>query len=212
MQSFRDLFGEETLRPGDEVGIDQVTLMFTDLKGSTALYSRLGDAPAYGLVREHFAVLTGVVRRNDGAIVKTIGDAVMAAFADPADAVRAALEMHHAVIEFNERTGWDAIVLKLGIHAGPCIAVTLNDRLDYFGTTVNLAARLQDRSEGEDLVLSANLIDDPAVAPLVEGLPLGAEMARIKGFDKPVSYLRLRFRSRETSAPSEAKGAVRTIG
>jgi class 3 adenylate cyclase len=212
MQSFRDLFGEETLRPGDEVGIDQVTLMFTDLKGSTALYSRLGDAPAYGLVREHFAVLTGVVRRNDGAIVKTIGDAVMAAFADPADAVRAALQMHRDVAEFNERTGWDAIVLKVGLHAGPCIAVTLNDRLDYFGTTVNLAARLQDRSEGEDLILSANLLDDPAVAPLLEGLPLGAEVARIKGFDKPVNYLRLRLRSHEISTPSEAEDAVRTTG
>ena len=55
--------------------------------------------------------------------------------------------------------------------------MTLNDRLDYFGTTVNLAARLQDKSEGEDLILSANLMDDPAVAPLLEGLPLTAEAA-----------------------------------
>jgi class 3 adenylate cyclase len=192
LQLFRDLFGAETLRPGDEVAIEQVTLMFTDLRGSTALYGRLGDARAYGLVREHFAYLAAAVRRHDGAIVKTIGDAVMAAFADPADAVRAALDVQRGIAEFNRSSGWNAICIKLGLHAGPCIAVTLNDRLDYFGTTANLAARLQGRSEGDDLVLSASLVEDPAVAPLLADLRVGEETARVKGFDTPVRFFRLR--------------------
>jgi class 3 adenylate cyclase len=166
--------------------------MFTDLRGSTALYGRLGDARAYGLVREHFAYLAAAVRRHDGAIVKTIGDAVMAAFADPADAVRAALAVQRGIAGFNRASGWNAISIKLGLHAGPCIAVTLNDRLDYFGSTVNLAARLQGRSEGDDLVFSASLVEDPAVAPLLAGLGLEAETAQVKGFDAPVRFFRLR--------------------
>ena len=91
LQAFRDLFSGDVLRPGDEVAIGQVTLMFTDLKGSTALYEHIGDAAAYHLVRDHFAFLAAQVREREGAVVKTIGDAVMAAFAEPLAAVRAAL-------------------------------------------------------------------------------------------------------------------------
>ncbi len=101
MQAFRDLFSDQLLRPGDEVAIQRVTLMFTDLRGSTALYEEIGDARAYGLVRDHFAFLTGIVREHDGAVVKTIGDAVMAAFVEPEQALAAALEIQQAVSDFN---------------------------------------------------------------------------------------------------------------
>jgi class 3 adenylate cyclase/Zn-finger nucleic acid-binding protein len=191
LQAFRDLFSDQVLRPGDDVAIDQVTLMFTDLRGSTELYARIGDARAYRLVREHFAFLGQAVRRHNGAIVKTIGDAVMAAFADPADAVRAALEVQRGVFAFNADTGEEAIVIKLGLHMGPCIAVVLNDRLDYFGSAVNMAARLQGESQGGDIVLSRDLVADPAVRPLFAALDLQEEVAAIKGFGEPVSFLRL---------------------
>ena len=88
LQVFRDLFAEATLRPGDEAAVGQVALLFTDLRGSTALYERVGDAAAFNIVREHFAFLGSIVRDHDGAVVKTIGDAVMASFGDPADAVQ----------------------------------------------------------------------------------------------------------------------------
>ena len=192
MQAFRDLFGAETLRPGDDVEINQVTLMFTDLKGSTALYSRIGDARAYGIVREHFAFLARAIRQHDGAIVKTIGDAVMAAFAAPADAVRAALAVQREIGAFNQASSEGGVIIKLGLHEGPCIAVTLNDRLDYFGSTVNLAARLQGRSEGDDIVMSATLARDPAVKQLLRGLPMTAEAATLKGFDTAIPYFRIR--------------------
>ena len=161
MQAFRDLFAAEALRPGDEAAISNVTLMFTDLKGSTELYERVGDAAAFRLVRQHFAFLARVVRANNGAIVKTLGDAIMAAFADPADAVRAAQAIQEEVTEFNEASGGEDIVIKLGLHGGPCIAVELNDRLDYFGSTVNMAARLQGESVGSDIVLSEAIVNDP---------------------------------------------------
>ena len=191
MQTFRDLFSDEALRPGDEAGISQVTLMFTDLKGSTALYGRVGDAAAYRLVREHFAYLAGAVREHNGTVVKTIGDAVMAAFADPADAVRAAQALQAGVKDFNAASGGEDIVIKLGLHGGPCIAVTLNGRLDYFGTTVNMAARLQGESEGNDIVLSEDLAADPAVAAILSPYELAAESRGIKGFDRPITFRRL---------------------
>jgi class 3 adenylate cyclase len=191
MQTFRDLFEAEVLRPGDEVAIERVALMFTDLRGSTALYTRIGDARAYQLVRQHFAYLAQKVRVHNGAIVKTIGDAVMAAFADPGDAVRAALDVQRSVAAFNAEQRHGDIVIKLGLHEGPSIAVTLNGRLDYFGTTVNMAARLQAQSEGGDIVLSRDIAADPAVAPLLAGVAAREQIASLKGFDAPVPFLRI---------------------
>ncbi|MGQ0664459.1 MAG: adenylate/guanylate cyclase domain-containing protein [Pseudomonadota bacterium] len=194
MQAFRDLFSTDVLRPGDEVAISEVALMFTDLRGSTALYGRIGDGPAYRLVREHYAFLAASVRDHDGAIVKTIGDAVMAAFGDPADALAAGLAVQRNVWRFNRDHGAPAgegIVIKLGLHCGPCIAVTLNDRLDYFGSTVNLAARLQGESAGADIVISASMAADPAVARLLPGLQARGEQAAVKGFASPVAFLRI---------------------
>ena len=100
-QEFRDLFGKEVLSPATQLGIQTLPLLFTDLKGSTALYDRLGDASAYALVRDHFVLLRETVGRHGGGVVKTIGDAVMAAFPTPAAAVACALEIHVDVAQFN---------------------------------------------------------------------------------------------------------------
>ncbi|MBW0017407.1 MAG: adenylate/guanylate cyclase domain-containing protein [Mycobacterium sp.] len=189
LQAFRDLFAEATLRPGDDAGISQVALLFTDLRGSTALYERVGDATAYNIVRQHFTLLAGIVREHDGAVVKTIGDAVMASFDDPAQAVRAALAMQ-AQIGSTAHAGED-LVLKVGIHAGPSVVVTLNDRLDYFGSTVNMAARLQGQSAGNDVVLSHAVASDPAVQEVLTSLPQRQETVALKGFAEPVGFLRL---------------------
>ena len=191
LQTFRDLFSDQVLRPGDEVAISRVALLFTDLRGSTALYGAIGDAAAYHLVREHFAYLAGIVRQHDGAVVKTIGDAIMAAFQNPADALGAALEIQRGIADFNAGQDQAQLVIKLGLHEGPCIAVTLNDRLDYFGSTVNMAARLQGQSRGGDIVLSREMAEDPAVAELAAGLEPRPDQARLKGFEEPVSFYRL---------------------
>jgi class 3 adenylate cyclase len=191
MQAFRALFSEEILGPGQDFAIDSVTLLFTDLESSTALYERMGDSPAYALVRDHFDFLAELVRAHDGALVKTIGDSVMAAFASPANAVRAALEMQRKVHDFNARNGRAPLVIKMGLHGGACIAVTLNERFDYFGSTVNLAARMEGQSRGGDLVISARLASDPSVMMLLDGLDVRAEAAPLKGFAEPISYLRV---------------------
>jgi class 3 adenylate cyclase len=191
LQAFRDLFAEATLRPGDEAAVGQVALLFTDLRGSTALYERVGDAKAFNLVREHFAFLASIVRDHDGAVVKTIGDAVMASFGDPADAVKAALAMQARIAGFNRERGAGELVLKIGIHTGASVMVSLNERLDYFGSTVNMAARLQGQSEGGDIVLSRAVAEDPAVKPLLAGVPARAESVPLKGFAEPVGFVRV---------------------
>src|SRR5262249_33103738 len=79
-QTFRDLYNTDTLDPDQRLKITSLTFLFTDLKGSTALYERVGDLVAYDLVRQHFGVLHEIVASEAGAVVKTIGDAVMATF------------------------------------------------------------------------------------------------------------------------------------
>jgi class 3 adenylate cyclase len=204
LQAFRDLFSDDVLRPGDEVSIGKVTLLFSDLRGSTALYQRIGDANAYHLVRDHFAFMAKAVRDHEGAIVKTIGDAVMAAFTRPEDGLAAAVEIQRAVAAFNHDHPIDgekdAIAIKLGLHQGPCIVVTFNERLDYFGSTVNLAARLQGQSTGGDIVLSPELAADSAVAPMLEqleaeGVGVVLDQAALKGFERPLPFHRLNFPS-----------------
>ena len=196
MQAFRDLFADAVLRPGDQVAIGRIAFLFTDIKGSTGLYNRVGDARAYGFVREHYAVLTRAVREHDGAVVKTIGDAVMAAFTDSVNALDAALAMRDAIAVFNrhitEQAGDGvAILVKIGLHSGACIAVTLNDRLDYFGSTVNLAARLEGESAGGDIVLSETMAAEHGIAERLAPLGARPETAAVKGFAEPVALRRI---------------------
>jgi len=195
LQHFRDLFSDEVLRPGEEIGVQGMTILFSDLVGSTAMYNRWGDAASYALVREQFAFLQRVVRNHDGAIVKTIGDAIMGAFSDPADGVGAALAIQKEIHNFNAAHPNEPLVIKLGLHYGPCIAVNLNGRLDYFGTTVNLAARLEGQSRGGDIVLSEKLRDDPGVTNLLAELPVTVTgfATAIKGFNEDFRLYRIEY-------------------
>ncbi len=166
LQIFRDLFSNEALRPGEQISVGTLTVLFTDLKNSTQLYKEIGDATAFGRVMNHFDVLKGQIAEADGALVKTIGDAVMAVFRRPASALEAMLKAQQLLAA--PPSGVEPLILKAGIHIGPCIAVTLNDRLDYFGTTVNMAARLEGQSFGSDIIISRALYDDPEIRQLIE--------------------------------------------
>ncbi|MCB2197842.1 adenylate/guanylate cyclase domain-containing protein [bacterium] len=162
LQLFRDLFSSEALRPGEKISVGSLTIVFTDLKASTQLYRTVGDAPAFGRVMDHFDIVKAEIAKEDGSVVKTIGDAVMASFRTPDAALRAMLKAQTALFDATNTEG-APLLLKVGMHQGPCIAVTLNERLDYFGTSVNLAARLVDFSNGSDLILSNAIYTDPEV-------------------------------------------------
>jgi class 3 adenylate cyclase len=184
LQVFRDLFSTEALRQGEQISVGTLTVLFTDLRDSTKLYREIGDATAFGRVMNHFDVLKKTIADEDGALVKTIGDAVMAVFRHPAAALRSvvlAQEMLAAPVE-----GVSPLTLKAGIHTGPCIAVTLNDRLDYFGSTVNMAARLESLSSGNDVIISRALYDDPEVRGLLDSSDFVASRfeKELKGFEQ----------------------------
>jgi class 3 adenylate cyclase len=163
-----------------------VALLFTDIQGATALYERMGDMKAFGLVRQHFGVLREVIAAHRGALVKTIGDAVMASFHDPPDAVRAALDMRDQIRRFNDSAGEDLIALKIGAHAGPCIAVTLNERLDYFGQAVNLAARAQETASANEVCVTDSLYRLVEADESLVGLRKEARAVQFKGIDREV--------------------------
>ena len=152
-QEFRDLFATEVISPLERVTVGSQVVLFTDLRGSTAMYSAIGDAPAYALVRDHFKILHEVVSANHGGVVKTIGDAVMAVFSDLTEALNAVQQMHEQLARPDGKNKI-RLRLKCALHAGPCLAVNANDRLDFFGSVVNLAARLVEKSQGHDLVVA----------------------------------------------------------
>lgn len=187
-QAFRDLFRAESIPSQGGLGLKNLTVLFTDLKGSTELYSRMGDMRAYSLVGEHFGLLREVVAARGGAVVKTIGDAVMASFPTPAPALEAAMVMNREIAKVGE------LELKIGLHAGPCIAVDLNERLDYFGQTVNIAARVQGIADSRQIVCTDAVRDAPGAAEVIAGLSLvGArEEAVLKGVADQVGVWRYR--------------------
>lgn len=189
LTEFRQLFSSEALSPGVGLAIRSLTFLFSDLKGSTAIYEQIGDVPAYARVRDHFAVMSAIIGAHNGALVKTIGDAVMAVFASTTSAVAAALEIQREFTLGEIARGNPALRIKLGMHTGPCIAVNANNLLDYFGLTVNIAARVQNESIGGDIVLTDALIDDPAVHALLQ-----QEKVILEPFERELRGLSQRFR------------------
>jgi class 3 adenylate cyclase/rubredoxin len=169
MQEFRSLFGSEVLSKNTQISIQNLYVLFTDLKKSTLLYESIGDAPAYGQVRKHFDFLANLISINNGSIVKTIGDAVMAVFPSKIDVLSAAIAIQSQINEFNKINKLNPhITIKLGIHSGPAIAVNANEVLDYFGRTINIASRIQKESEGGDIIVLKEILDDAEIEQMLK--------------------------------------------
>jgi class 3 adenylate cyclase len=182
-QTFRDLYRTDALEVDQRLKITSLTFLFTDLKGSTEMYERVGDLVAYDLVKAHFGVLHDIVADESGAVVKTIGDAVMATFPEPDRGLQAALRMREAMHALNDKRGREDLTLKIGVHEGPCLAVTLNDRLDYFGQTVNIAARVQGLAVSRSIYATQPVVEHPAAARLLSetGLQPVAQECTLRG-------------------------------
>ncbi len=194
MHEFRELFSSEVLRPGEEIGVKNLTILFTDLKGSTEFYNTKGDAFAYRAVSNHFQILIQNITKYDGAIVKTIGDAIMAIFFLPVNAVLYAIQIQKELKELNKKEyGENVIILKVGIHVGPVLAVNQNDKLDYFGKTVNLAARVEGKCKGGDIVITRTLYENEKVKELIQKEKIQIEVfeSNLKGFEESSELVRL---------------------
>src|SRR3982074_2592101 len=167
-QTFRDIYRTDTLAIGQRLKILSLTFLFSDLRGSTELYERVGDLTAFDLVNEHFRLLQEIIASERGAVVKTIGDAVMATFETPDRAIAAAIRMREAMSDLGAERQHQSLSLKMGIHEGSCLAVTLNAQQDYFGQTVNIASRVQGLAASRSIVVTEQVVENAKARTLLE--------------------------------------------
>ncbi|MDZ4724588.1 MAG: DUF5939 domain-containing protein [Leptospira sp.] len=194
-QSFRDLFRIHRLSPDLNLNVKSLTIMFTDLRGSTEMYDKAGDIFAYRLVQEHFRLLTETVREYKGAIVKTMGDAIMATFSSPTEGLLASLEMLKKIENMNQSWGNDGhiIGLKVGLNEGPALAVVNDERLDYFGQSVNIAARVQGLASSGEIWVSESIWNAPGTQDQIQKSGFVSEKlsATLKGVGTPATVFKL---------------------
>ncbi|MGH7436023.1 MAG: adenylate/guanylate cyclase domain-containing protein [Polyangiaceae bacterium] len=193
LSEFRTLFAKDLLKRGTPLKVARAALLFSDLTGSTALYTKVGDAAAFRLVDDHFDVMRAIVASHDGVVVKTMGDAVMAAFVDERSCALAALDALQRFEAFRlAQSHGEHVGIKLGLYAGACYVVTANGALDYFGQTVNVASRVQHLASSGEAVLPSEVhaaleAEVHAALEIVERFE-----ARVKGVEEPLALVRVR--------------------
>ncbi|MBR1272928.1 adenylate/guanylate cyclase domain-containing protein [Bradyrhizobium sp. AUGA SZCCT0222] len=187
---FGELYKTQLVDERESLAVSDITYLFTDLKDSTPLYESVGDVNAYFLVRQHFDILNKIIRERSGIMVKTIGDAVMAGFERPQDAVLASIEMVEELSRFNQ-TASRPLGLKVGVHRGRAIAVRLNDRIDYFGQDVNIAARVQGLAGVNEVCLTESVMEAPGVSDIVKGRPASRDYENLKGIGQKMEIYRI---------------------
>jgi serine/threonine protein kinase/class 3 adenylate cyclase len=184
---FRELFPSEILAPGRLVSVASVSLLVTALDQVVeSLYESLGDARAFSALHEHFRRIDEVVRKEGGALVKAVGEGVLATFPDPAAAVAAGLAIPAALAEGEATRG---LSLRAVAHHGPAMAATLNDHLDYFGTTVHQAVKLLGLAPPGSFVLTRAVAADPVVAARFGSIPSRLLDSREAGKCGPLTCL-----------------------
>ena len=157
-----------------------MTILFSDIKGSTAYAEKKGDVEYMAMINRHHAILFPVIEREGGRIVKTIGDAILACFQEPVAAVKAAAGMQRGLVE--DRKGRDEtnqIHIRIGMHKG----LGLIKDGDVFGDVVNAASRIQNQAEVEQILITDVLLDAAKTAGF-ECVKMGR--AELKGKDEPI--------------------------
>jgi adenylate cyclase len=192
LPEFRTIFSSDLLKRGTPLKVARAAVLFSDLTGSTALYTRVGDAAAFRLVDDHFDLIRNVVAAHEGVLVKTMGDAVMAAFVDVTQCARAAVEALVRFEAFRKSEKHGALVgLKLGLYAGACYVVTANGALDYFGQTVNVASRVQHLAESGQIVMPNEVLESLPARKRDALKTLEHFQARVKGVEHPLDLVRV---------------------
>src|SRR5438876_1427986 len=157
-----------------------MTILFSDIKGSTAYAEKKGDLEYMAMISRHHAILFPVIEREGGRIVKTIGDAILACFQEPVAAVKAAAGMQRGLVE--DRKGRDEtnqIHIRIGMHKG----LGLIKDGDVFGDVVNAASRIQNQAEVEQILITDVLLEAAKSAGF-ECVKMGR--AELKGKDEPI--------------------------
>ncbi|MCA1846672.1 MAG: adenylate/guanylate cyclase domain-containing protein, partial [Actinobacteria bacterium] len=167
---------------------DIVTLLFTDLVGSTELLQRMGDDAAEEFRRLHFKLLRQVVAARRGDEVKNLGDGLMVVFGSALDALGSAIEIQRAVRAHNERGNGPAFQIRVGLNAG----LPIRSEDDYFGTPVVVAKRLCDAAEGDQILVSEVLAGLVGSRGGFAFHPVG--LFELKGLAEPVAAMSLEWR------------------
>jgi len=155
------------------------TILFTDLAGSTAMQSRLGDDGARDVLRAHDAAVRQALSEFNGREVKHTGDGMMTTFGSAADAVSCALTVRRDIETYNDTHEGEELLVRFGINAGEPIA----EDDDLFGLSVTLAARIGDWGEPGQ-VLCSNVVRELLLGKGFEFTSVGE--AELKGLDEPV--------------------------
>ena len=173
-----------------------VTILFTDLVGSTEINSAIGDRAADSLRRLHFEDLNEAIAATNGTLVKTIGDAVMASYTSAADGVHGAVEMQRVVDRRNRRASGTDLHVRIGVSAGDA---TFEDD-DSFGTPVIEASRLCSAA-APDQILINDLVGGLAGSRIDHAIvSLGPH--DLKGLPSPIDVSEVEWRSDDVDAAS----------
>lgn len=133
-----------------------LTVMFTDLKGSTTIAETEGDMVSRMLIKEHNAIVLPAIRENNGVFIKSIGDGTLSYFEHAQDALRAAVRIQQGMDALNMAQRFRIpVLMRIGLHTGMCIV----ERDDIFGDTVNTASRFESSANPGDILLSEETYD-----------------------------------------------------
>jgi class 3 adenylate cyclase len=156
-----------------------LTILFTDVEGSTNLTQRLGDAKSQEVLRAHNAAVRDALKAHAGTEIKHTGDGIMASFASAARALGCAVAIQRALTDYNQEHPEAPIRVRIGLNAGEPVA----EEEDLFGTAVQLARRICDRAEPGQ-ILASNVVQELAAG---KGFVFGDEGdVALKGFERPV--------------------------
>ena len=152
------------------------TILFTDMEGSTSITTRLGDAKAMELLRTHDAIIRDAIKTHGGSEVKHTGDGFMISFCSASRAVECAISIQRSIASYNNKDPLVPIHLRIGLSAGEPVA----EGQDLFGSTVQLAARICEHAE-PDQILVTGVIQDLCIG---KKLPFSDQgEVPLRGFD-----------------------------
>jgi class 3 adenylate cyclase/CHAT domain-containing protein/tetratricopeptide (TPR) repeat protein len=184
----------------------QVTVMFTDIKGSTSFFESRGDIEGRLMVQQHNDMLFPLIEIHQGRVIKTIGDAIMAGFDDPVMAVRAGAVMQQALEEHNRgKSAREQIHIRIGINAGEGIV----ESRDIFGDVVNVAARIESLCEPDQILISASVYE--TVRKTDDIICRYVTQAQVRGKEQALDIYRVVWGDEEMVAGATRSGAAEKI-
>lgn len=164
LATFRELFPNEVMAPGQLANVTRVTLLAVSIGQLDEVYNERGDSGTFAIVHECLRIADEAVQAEGGAVIRIISDGFLAAFEDPIGATRVALKLPSLIAQSESVR----MPTRIALHRGDAMLTTINGRLDYFGMTVNTVFDLLEATEFGDLSITQAVSSDPAVATILQ--------------------------------------------